>query len=109
MEIRLLLRRTLTPLDRSKTERIARDASVRDLVSDLAPQAGTSTIRLAGHGGSGKTTALVLLATRLAAQYDAQVIVLTFHHALRGDIRRCSRACPKRRGYSARRSTSKPR
>ena len=75
-------RRTLTPLDRSKTERIA-----RDLVSDLAPHAGTASIRLTGHGGSGKTTAIVLLATRLAAQYDARVIVLTFHHALRGDIR----------------------
>ena len=50
---RLSLRRTLTPLDRSKSERIARDAIVRDLISGLAPHAGTSTIRLAGHGGSG--------------------------------------------------------
>lgn len=95
---RLLLRRTLTPLDRSKTERIARDTIVRDIVSDLAPHAGTSMIRLAGHGGSGKTTALVLLATRLATQCGARVIVLTFHHALRGDIRHVFESMPEAQG-----------
>ena len=72
----------------------ARDALVRELVSDLAPHAGTSTIRLAGHGGSGKTIALVLLAT----QYDARVIVLTFHHALRGDIRHVFESMPEAQG-----------
>ena len=91
---RLLLRRTLTPLDRSKSERIA-----RDLVSDLAPHAGTASIRLTGHGGSGKTTAIVLLATRLAAQYDARVIVLTFHHALRGDIRHVFESMLEAQGF----------
>ena len=60
--------------------------------------AGTTTIRLAGHGGSGKTTALVLLATRLATQYDARVIVLTFHHALRGDIRHVFESMPETQG-----------
>ncbi len=95
---RLLLRRTLTPLDRAKTERIARNALVRDLVADLAPYAGNAMIRLAGHGGSGKTTALVLLATRLATQYRARVIVLTFHHALRGDIRHVFEGMPEAEG-----------
>ena len=36
-------------------------------------------IRLTGHGGSGKTTALILLATRLAVHDSARVLVLTFH------------------------------
>lgn len=98
MRDRLLLRRTLTPLDRSKTERIARAALVRELVSDLAPHAGTATIRLAGHGGSGKTTALVLLATRLATQYGARVIVLAFHYDLRGDIRHVFESMPEAQG-----------
>ncbi len=78
---RLLLRRTFTPLDRLKSERIARDLLVRTLVTELASLAGNATIRLAGHGGSGKTTALILLATRLATHYNARVLILTFHHA----------------------------
>lgn len=95
---RLLLRSTLTPLDRARTERVARDAIVRHLVAELAPHAGNAMIRLAGHGGSGKTTALVLLATRLATQYGARVLVLTFHHALRGDIRHVFEGMPEAQG-----------
>lgn len=92
---RLLLRRTFTPLDRLKAERIARDSLVRTLVTKLATHAGSATIRLAGHGGSGKTTALLLLATRLATHYGARVLILTFHHALRGDIRHILEGMPE--------------
>ena len=95
---RLLLRRALTPLDRNKAERIARTTLVRDLVTDLATLAGTATIRLTGHGGSGKTTALVLLATRLATQHNARVFILTFHHALCGDIRHVLEGMPEAQG-----------
>jgi hypothetical protein len=92
---RLLLRQTLTPLDRTKSERISRDALIRGLVDELAPQAGTATIHLSGHGGSGKTTALVLLATRLATRYHARVLILSFHHALCGDIRHVLEGMPE--------------
>ncbi len=95
---RLLLRRTLTPLDRLKVERVARDSLVRDLVAELAPQAGSAMIRLTGHGGSGKTTALMLLATRLAVHNGARVLVLTFHHALGGDIRHILTSMPEAQG-----------
>jgi hypothetical protein len=84
---RLLLRRRLSPLDRTRAERVARDAVLADLVSALAERAGRGLIRLAGHGGCGKTTALTLLAARLATAYGGRVLVLTFHQALCGDIR----------------------
>ena len=95
---RLLLRRTLTPLDIRKSERIARDSLVRELVAELSPHAGNALIRLTGHGGSGKTTALILLATRLATHDNARVLVLTFHHALSGDIRHVFKSVPEAQG-----------
>lgn len=67
------------------------------LVDDIAPHAGTAAIRLAGHGGSGKTTTLVLLATRLAAHHDRRVAILSFHHAPCNDIRRVIVSLPDAR------------
>jgi hypothetical protein len=84
---RLLNRPVLTALDRIKTDKISRSAVVNEFISDLAPRAGSVAIRLAGHGGSGKTTALILLATRLASMHGGRVLFLTYHHALCGDIR----------------------
>jgi len=83
---RLLNRRQLSALDRIKSVRIANDIVAREIVSAVAPRAGNAFIRLAGRGGSGKTTALALLAKRLATLEGSRVLVLTFHHALRGDI-----------------------
>ena len=83
---RLLNRRALSALDRVKSARIANDIAAREIVNVLAPKAGTAFIRIAGRGGSGKTTALALLAKRLATLEGGRVLVLTFHHALRGDI-----------------------
>jgi hypothetical protein len=83
---RLLNRRKLSALDRIKSVRIANDIAAREIVSAIAPRAGRAFIRLAGRGGSGKTTALALLAKRLATLEGGRVLVLTFHHALRGDI-----------------------
>jgi hypothetical protein len=83
---RLLNRRKLSTLDRIKSVRIANDIAAREIVTTLAPKAGSAFIRLAGRGGSGKTTALALLAKRLATLEGGRVLVLTFHHALRGDI-----------------------
>ena len=73
---RLLNRPVLTALDRIKTERISRSAVVEEFIADLAPRAGKIAIRLAGHGGSGKTTALVLLASRLASLQGGRVVYL---------------------------------
>lgn len=83
---RLLNRRELSALDRIKSARIANDIAAREIVNALAPKAGSAFIRLAGRGGSGKTTALAILAKRLATLEGGRVLVLTFHHALRGDI-----------------------
>jgi energy-coupling factor transporter ATP-binding protein EcfA2 len=84
---RLIARRTLSPLDRVKSERIARDALLGSLVRDLGTRAGKAFIRIAGHGGCGKTTALTMLAARLATAHGGRVLVLTFHQTLCGDIR----------------------
>ena len=41
------------------------------------------------------SAALMLLATWLATQQNARVLVLTFHHALCGDIRHLFEAVPE--------------
>ncbi len=91
---RLLNRRRLTTLDKVKWNKIASDAGASEIVAALASKAGVSFVRLAGHGGTGKTTALVLLAKHLAAVGGRRVLILTFHHALRGDIGHSLRAMP---------------
>jgi hypothetical protein len=91
---RLLLRRTLSPLDRKTAENVARDAVLADLVRGLAEYAGQKFVRIAGHGGSGKTTALTLLAAQLAGVFGRRVLILTFHQALCGDIRSIVEALP---------------
>jgi hypothetical protein len=91
---RLLLRRTLSPLDRTKAKIVARNEVLGKLVSGLAEIVGYKLVRIAGHGGSGKTTALTLLATRLAGVYSRRVLILTFHQALCGDIRSIVEALP---------------
>lgn len=98
---RLLLRRTLSPLDRTRAETIARDVLLADLVRGLAEAAGHKQLCLAGHGGSGKTTALTLLAGQLAGVYHGRVLILTFHQALCGDIRAIVEALPAVRGGAA--------
>jgi hypothetical protein len=98
---RLLVRRTLSPLDRTKAKRIAQDAVLAELVREVAERAGHGIIRLAGHGGSGKTTALTLLAARLASVYSGRVLILTFHQALCGDIRSIVDAMPQARAAAS--------
>ena len=92
---RLLNRPVLTAIDRIKTERISRNAVVDEFILELAPRAGKVAIRLAGHGGSGKTTALILLATRLVTHHGGRVVILTYHHALCGDIRHVIAGIPE--------------
>jgi energy-coupling factor transporter ATP-binding protein EcfA2 len=87
----------LSALDRVKAARLADDIAAREIVDALAPRAGRAFIRLAGHGGSGKTTLLALLATRLAAHEGGRVLVLTFHHASRGDIEHVLSTLPETR------------
>lgn len=82
----LLNRRAVTSRDKERTERLARDVAAKQVVSELAKRAGSALVRLAGRGGSGKTTALALLASELATLRCERVLVLTFHRALRGDI-----------------------
>jgi hypothetical protein len=83
---RLLNRRAVSLRDKLRSERLARDVAAKHIVKDLAAQAGSRLIRIAGRGGSGKTTALALLACELATMRGERVLVLTFHRALRGDI-----------------------
>jgi hypothetical protein len=82
----LLNRRAVSSRDKIRSERLARDIAGKHIVRELAAQAGSKLIRLAGRGGSGKTTALALLAGELATMRAERVLVLTFHRALRGDI-----------------------
>jgi hypothetical protein len=82
----LLNRRAITARDKARSERFARDVAGKEIVKTLAADAGSKLIRLAGRGGSGKTTALALLASDLATMRGERVLVLTFHRALRGDI-----------------------
>ncbi len=96
---RFIVQRTLSPLDRKKADRIARNAVLETIVGDLAAVAGKKMVRVAGHGGSGKTTALTLLASRLADGFGARVLVLTFHAALCTDIQALLEAMPSARPY----------
>lgn len=82
----LLNRRAISSRDKARSERFARDEAGQKFVKDLAASAGSKLIRLAGRGGSGKTTVLALLAGELATMRGERVLVLTFHRALRGDI-----------------------
>lgn len=95
---RFLNRRQLSAQDRRKAAQLAQDVAAREIVDVLAPVAGTKMIRLAGRGGSGKTTALALLANRLATLHGSRVLFLTFHHALRGDILHLLESIPGARG-----------
>lgn len=78
--------RPLSPRDRVKSIALCTDILVDEVIDDLAKRAGTMQIRLAGRGGSGKTTTLALLAKRLAEVEQARILILTFHKTLRGDI-----------------------
>jgi hypothetical protein len=82
---RLLNRRKEGRRDRARVERMSRDLASHALVNALVSQAGSAQIRLAGRGGSGKTTMLALLAARLA-ETGARVLILTFHRTLCRDI-----------------------
>jgi hypothetical protein len=94
---RFLNRRQLSAQDRRRAAQLAQDVVAREIVDLLAPAAGTKMTRLAGRGGSGKTTALTLLANRLATLYGGRVLLLTFHHALCGDIRHLLEGMPEAR------------
>jgi hypothetical protein len=82
----LLNRRAVTSRDKARTERLGRDVATKLVVNRLANEAGSKLVRLAGRGGSGKTTALAMLAVELATIRCERVLILTFHRALRGDI-----------------------
>ncbi len=82
----LLNRRAVTSRDKARTERLGRDVATKLVVGRLASEAGSKLVRLVGRGGSGKTTALAMLAVELATIRCERVLVLTFHRALRGDI-----------------------
>ena len=98
---RMINRRQVSSLDRGKAKRVAQDVAAREIVDALAPRAGSAFIRLAGHGGSGKTTALALLAVRLAGVHGARVLILTFHRALCGDIQHVLAGMPEVHGLPA--------
>jgi hypothetical protein len=82
----LTRKRAISPRDCDKASSLCNDVLVDEVISGLAERAGRMQIRLTGHGGSGKTTTLALLAKRLAQIDEARVLILTFHKTLRGDI-----------------------
>ena len=67
------------------------------VVHEMLSEAGRKQIQLSGRGGSGKTTALALLAVQLAERGD-RVVILTFHRTLRTDIARLVDALAQRCG-----------
>lgn len=76
---------TPTRLDRLRTERLTQRAV------DLAPlmaTLGTRLLILRGQGGTGKTMRLLQLASELADDQGARVLLLTYNKALVADIRR---------------------
>jgi hypothetical protein len=78
--------RSVSPLDRKRALTLCNDELAEQTVAELAAVAGTKMIRITGHGGSGKTTTLALLAKRLATIGGERVLILTFHRTLRLDI-----------------------
>lgn len=77
--------RTLRPssLDRRRMDRIITKSP---LISEHSGTAGQQMLRLRGHGGAGKTLMLLQLAWRAFDERAARSIVLTYNHALAGDI-----------------------
>ena len=74
-----------TQLDRRRMERLAQRAPQLDaLEGDL----GQNAFILRGHGGTGKTSLLLNLASRSYQERGARSLLLTYNQALAADLRR---------------------
>ena len=74
-----------TGLDRQRMDRIAARSAATDAILEAA---GERMVLLRGHGGTGKTVALLQAAWRLYRQSGERTLFLTYNHALAADVRR---------------------
>jgi hypothetical protein len=73
-----------TPIDRSKMDRIAKNA----LPADWLEEVGEKHILVRGRGGVGKTVILLQMAYKAFDLYQRRSLILTFNKALVADMRR---------------------
>ena len=74
-----------TNLDRQRMDRIAKKGPATDAILDNAAK---RMVVLRGHGGTGKTVALLQAAWRLFRERGERTLFLTYNHALAADVRR---------------------
>jgi hypothetical protein len=74
-----------TQLDRKKMDMLsAKSGAVENVINHI----GATSVFLRGHGGTGKTVALLQAAWRLYRLEGKRALFLTYNHALAADIRR---------------------
>lgn len=72
-------------LDRQRMDRIARRSPATE---KILADAGERMVLLRGHGGTGKTVALLQAAWTLFRERGERTLFLTYNHALAADVRR---------------------
>jgi hypothetical protein len=77
--------RPVSPCERRRSDELNRDATAREFVEELAHEVGIRQIRLTGHGGTGKTMTLALLARSLVRE-GSRVLLVTLDEVRRGEL-----------------------
>ena len=84
-------KRRVPPRDRAAVDRLTNAAIASGRFEEVKNALGSRQVRLAGRAGSGKSTALALLAEYVARVRQERLLVLTYNHALCHEIDRLIR------------------
>ena len=85
-------KRRVPPRDRAAVDRLTNATIANGRFEEVKNALGSRQVRLAGRAGSGKSTALALLAEYVARVRQERMLVLTYNHALCHEIERLIRS-----------------
>ncbi|MGB6739794.1 MAG: hypothetical protein WBE59_05005 [Candidatus Cybelea sp.] len=85
-------KRRVPPRDRAAVDRLTNATIANGRFEEVKNAVGSRQVRLAGRAGSGKSTALALLAEYVARVRQERMLVLTYNHALCHEIDRLIRS-----------------
>ena len=88
----LAKKRRIPPRDRAAVDRLTNATIANGRFEEVKNALGSRQVRLAGRAGSGKSTALALLAEYVARVRQERMLVLTYNHALCHEIERLIRS-----------------
>jgi hypothetical protein len=88
----LAKKRRIPPRDRAAVDRLTNATIANGRFEEVKNALGSRQVRLAGRAGSGKSTALALLAEYVARVRQERMLVLTYNHALCQEIERLIRS-----------------